>query len=74
MVGGTDGTHAHRRDPCTAATGARLLRRPGQHQAGGTRITEALHIEAPRLLAAMTARKAVKAHKAMLAGIRRCFD
>ncbi len=35
---------------------------------GGKRITEALHIEAPRPLAATTTRKAVKAHTAMLAG------
>jgi ligand-binding SRPBCC domain-containing protein len=39
----------------------------------GTRITERMHIEAPRVLAAMTVREAVKAHTAMLAGMRRCF-
>jgi len=40
----------------------------------GTRITEHMRIEAPRALAAMTIREAVKAHTAMLAGIRRCFE
>ena len=40
----------------------------------GTRITERMHIDAPRVLAAMTAREAVKAHTAMLAGMRRCFE
>ena len=40
----------------------------------GTRITERMHIEAPRVLAAMTVREAVKAHTAMLAGMRRCFE
>lgn len=40
---------------------------------GGTRLTERLTIEAPRPLAAMTAREAVRAHAEMLAGIRRCF-
>jgi hypothetical protein len=39
----------------------------------GTRIIERLHITAPRPLAAMTAREAVDAHRAMLAGIRRHF-
>jgi ligand-binding SRPBCC domain-containing protein len=41
---------------------------------GGTRLTERLRIEAPRPLAAVTAREAVKAHAEMLAGIRRCFQ
>jgi Polyketide cyclase / dehydrase and lipid transport len=41
---------------------------------GGTRLTERLRIEAPRPLATTTARQAVKAHEAMLAGIRRCFE
>jgi ligand-binding SRPBCC domain-containing protein len=41
---------------------------------GGTRVTEHLHIEAPRPLAAMTTREAVKAHIAMLAGTRRCLE
>ena len=41
---------------------------------GGTRLTERLRIEAPRPLAATTARQAVKAHAEMLAGIRRCFQ
>jgi hypothetical protein len=40
----------------------------------GTRITERMHIEAPRILAAMTVREAVKAHTAMLAGMRHCFE
>ena len=40
----------------------------------GTRITERMRIEAPRVLAAMTVREAVKAHTAMLAGMRRCFE
>jgi ligand-binding SRPBCC domain-containing protein len=40
----------------------------------GTRITEHMRIEAPRVLAAMTIREAVKAHTAMLAGMRRCFE
>jgi hypothetical protein len=42
--------------------------------AAGTRITEHMRIEAPRALAAMTVREAVKAHTAMLAGMRRCFE
>ena len=41
---------------------------------GGTRLTERLLIEAPRPLAAVTAKQAVKAHAEMLAGIRRCFQ
>lgn len=40
----------------------------------GTRITEHMRIDAPRALAAMTVREAVKAHTAMLAGMRRCFE
>jgi hypothetical protein len=40
----------------------------------GTRLTERLQIAAPRLLAAMTQREAVKAHIAMLAGIRDHFE
>jgi hypothetical protein len=40
----------------------------------GTRLTERLTIAAPRPLAAMTQREAVKAHIAMLAGIRRHFQ
>ncbi|WP_101946706.1 SRPBCC family protein [Mycobacterium sp. 3519A] len=39
----------------------------------GTLITEHMRIEAPRLLAAMTVNEAVKAHTAMLAGMRECF-
>ena len=42
--------------------------------AAGTRITEHMRIEAPRALAAMTIREAVKAHTEMLAGVRRCFE
>ena len=41
---------------------------------GGTRLTERLRIEAPRPLAAMTAKEALKAHAEMLAGIRRSFQ
>jgi hypothetical protein len=40
---------------------------------GGTRVTERIRIAAPRPLAAVTTREAVKAHIAMLAGIRRHF-
>jgi hypothetical protein len=40
---------------------------------GGTRVVERLTIEAPRPLAAITTREAVKAHTEMLAGIRRHF-
>jgi Polyketide cyclase / dehydrase and lipid transport len=40
----------------------------------GTRLTERLNIAAPRPLAAMTQREAVKAHVAMLAGIRGHFE
>jgi ligand-binding SRPBCC domain-containing protein len=40
----------------------------------GTRLTERLRIEAPRLLLAVTSRQAVKAHEEMLAGIRACFE
>ena len=40
----------------------------------GTRITEHMRIDAPRALAAMTVSEAVKAHTAMLAGMRRCFE
>jgi hypothetical protein len=39
----------------------------------GTRLTERLQIAAPRLLASTTRREAVKAHVAMLAGIRNHF-
>ncbi|BBX64435.1 hypothetical protein MSAS_36090 [Mycobacterium saskatchewanense] len=42
--------------------------------AGGTRVTERIRISAPRPLLAVTAREAVKAHAAMLAGIRRHFE
>ena len=40
----------------------------------GTRLTEHMRIEAPRPLVAMTTREAVKAHTAMLAGIRQIFE
>jgi hypothetical protein len=40
----------------------------------GTRVIERLRIVAPRPLAAMTTRLAVKAHVAMLSGIRRHFE
>lgn len=39
----------------------------------GTRVTERMTIDAPRPLAAFTAREAVTAHREMLAGIRRRF-
>lgn len=42
--------------------------------ASGTRLTERLRIAAPRLLAPTTEREAVKAHTAMLAGIRSHFE
>lgn len=41
---------------------------------GGTRVTERIHIAAPRPLAAFTAREAVKAHLKMLSGIRSHFE
>ena len=41
---------------------------------GGTRLTERIRIAAPRPLATVTTREAVKAHIAMLAGIRRHFE
>jgi hypothetical protein len=40
---------------------------------GGTLVTERIRIAAPRPLAGYTAREAVKAHEAMLAGIRAHF-
>jgi hypothetical protein len=39
-----------------------------------TRVTERIRITAPRLLASVTTREAVKAHIAMLSGIRRHFE
>lgn len=56
---------------------------PGVHLRGtvsfepvpaGTRVTERIRIAAPRPLAGITTREAVKAHIAMLAGIRRRFE
>ena len=56
---------------------------PGVHLRGrvsfepierGTRITERIRITAPLPLASVTTREAVKAHVAMLAGIRRHFE
>ena len=41
---------------------------------GGTRVAERIRITAPRLLAPVTVREAVKAHIAMLAGIRSHFE
>ncbi len=41
---------------------------------GGTRVTERVQIAAPRPLAGYTTREAVKAHRAMLAGIRSHFE
>jgi Polyketide cyclase / dehydrase and lipid transport len=40
----------------------------------GTRVTERIRIAAPRPLAAVTTREAVKAHIEMLSGIRRHFE
>ncbi|SOJ52671.1 hypothetical protein MSIMFB_00183 [Mycobacterium simulans] len=40
----------------------------------GTRLTERIRIAAPRPLAAFTVREAVKAHAAMLSGIRHHFE
>ena len=40
----------------------------------GTRVIEHMRIEAPRPLAGVTAREAIKAHIAMLSGIRRIFE
>jgi hypothetical protein len=40
----------------------------------GTRVVERIRIAAPRPLAAITTREAVKAHVAMLSGIRRHFE
>ncbi|MDV3126203.1 SRPBCC family protein [Mycobacterium sp. 21AC1] len=41
---------------------------------GGTRVTEALHITAPRPLLPLTVTEAVNAHTAMLAAIRELFE
>lgn len=41
---------------------------------GGTRVTEQIRFSAPRGLAALTVREAVKAHAKMLDGIRRHFE
>lgn len=41
---------------------------------GATRVTERIAITAPRLLAGITIREAVKAHAEMLAGIRSHFE
>lgn len=41
---------------------------------GGTRVTERIAITAPRPLAGITIREAVKAHAEMLAGIRSHFE
>jgi hypothetical protein len=40
----------------------------------GTRVTERMRIEAPRPMVAVTTREAIKAHTAMLSGIRRIFE
>lgn len=40
----------------------------------GTRVVEHMRIEAPRPLAGVTTREAIKAHIAMLSGIRRIFE
>ena len=40
----------------------------------GTRVTERVRIQAPRPLAAITTREAIKAHIATLSGIRRVFE
>jgi hypothetical protein len=41
---------------------------------GGTRVTERIRFAAPRPLAPVTVREAVKAHTTMLAGIRQHFE
>jgi hypothetical protein len=40
----------------------------------GTQLVERTRIEAPRILATVTTREAIKAHTAMLAGMRRHFE
>ncbi|MCW2651090.1 MAG: hypothetical protein JWR32_2066 [Mycobacterium sp.] len=45
-----------------------------EHIGGGTRVTERIRIQAPRPLAALTTREALKAHTATLAGVRRHFE
>jgi hypothetical protein len=45
-----------------------------EHVDAGTRVTERVRIQAPRPLAAITTREALKAHIAMLSGIRRVFE
>jgi hypothetical protein len=44
------------------------------HVESGTRVTERIRIEAPRPLAALTVNEAIKAHTAMLSGIRAHFQ
>jgi len=39
----------------------------------GTRVVESMRIDAPRLLAGVTVREAVNAHRAMLSNIALCF-
>ncbi|MGE2721940.1 SRPBCC family protein [Mycolicibacterium celeriflavum] len=43
-------------------------------EGAGTRVTEHITIDAPRPLAAFTVREATRAHREMLAGIRRRFE
>jgi hypothetical protein len=45
-----------------------------EHVDAGTGVTERVRIQAPRPLAAITTREALKAHIAMLSGIRRVFE
>lgn len=45
-----------------------------EHIEGGTLLTEGIRIQAPRPLAAVTTREALKAHTATLAGVRRHFE
>ncbi|SOX51526.1 SRPBCC family protein [Mycobacterium ahvazicum] len=47
---------------------------PIQEPIVGTRLTERIRISAPRLLAPITRREGVKAHRKMLAGIREHFE
>lgn len=47
---------------------------PIQEPIVGTRVTERIRISAPRLLAPVTRRMGVRAHVAMLDGIRRYFE
>lgn len=75
--------HARLRVPACGDVLTEADQRPGVRLRGtvsfdpeddGTRVTERIRIGAPRLLAGVTVREAVKAHAEMLAGIRRHFE